>query len=175
MARTLRILGLLMPTLLVGGCGTAQAPPASEEARRERIDELWRDLEPILPDVPGVTPAELLGKGRSDSVVLVDVRTPEETEVSMIPGAITARELEENPERYRGREIVAYCTIGARSAEYAARLRRDGWNAGNLVGSVLVWTHEGGELVDSSGRPTRRVHVYGEDWNLVADDYEPVW
>ena len=45
----------------------------------------------------------------------------------------------------------------------------------NLAGSMLAWTHADGELVDSDGNPTKRLHVFGKRWNLAADGYEGIW
>lgn len=44
-----------------------------------------------------------------------------------------------------------------------------------MKGAILAWTHSGGELVDSAGNPTRRVHVHSKKSDLVADGYEGVW
>ncbi len=74
-----------------------------------------------------------------------------------------------------GREIIVYCTIGERSAATVENLRSQGIPAFNLAGSILAWTHIGGPLVDASGKPTRRVHVYARDWDLAASDYQSVW
>ena len=41
----------------------------------------------------------------------------------------------------------------------------------------VVQTQEGYPLVKdtSSNEPTTRVHVFGEQWKLQGDGYEPVW
>ena len=54
------------------------------------------------------------------------------------------------------------------------KLVDEGWKASNLRGSIVSWTHVGGDLV-KDGAPTKRVHVYGRKWNLLADGYEAVW
>jgi hypothetical protein len=58
---------------------------------------------------------------------------------------------------------------------YVDQLREEGFDAENLVGSLLLWTHAGLPLEDADGNPTKRVHVYGKKWNLVADGYEAEW
>jgi rhodanese-related sulfurtransferase len=45
-------------------------------------------------------------------VVLVDVRTPAEQNVSMIPTAIRKETFERTRDAYTDHTIVAYCTIG---------------------------------------------------------------
>ena len=106
--------------------------------------------------------------------MLVDVRSDDEREVSTLPGAISQKEFEKDPDRFAGREVVTYCTIGYRSGRFTEKLVQKGWDAHNLRGSIVAWTHVGGGL-DQGGTPTRRVHVYGRTWNLVAEGYEAVW
>ncbi len=146
----------------------------------ERTDEQkFHEIEKMsdkvsLPGVPELTVAELRQLQSQQEIVLVDVRTPDEQVVSMIPGAITAGEFEDNRRSYEGATVVTYCTIGGRSGRYAKGLVDAGVKAFNLRGAILAWTHAGGELVDSEG-PTRRVHVHGRKFDLTADGYEPVW
>ena len=116
-------------------------------------------------------------------VVLVDVRTPVEQDVSIIPTAIRKEVFEKTKDQYKNHTVVAYCTIGYRSGLYVKKLRDDGCceevggaKALNLRGSILDWSLEGYPLVDEkTGRETKRVHVYGETWNLVGDGYQAEW
>ncbi len=137
-----------------------------------RIEEMYAGYKKDFPQVEGVTARELLDT--RDELVLVDVRTAEEQAVSMIPGAISRDDFDADRARFAGSRIVAYCTIGARSGEFAAELQEQGWKVRNLEGSILAWTHAGGELVGPDG-PTNKVHVHGRRWNLAADGYEAVW
>ena len=111
-----------------------------------------------------------------DAFVLVDVREPRELAVSTIPGALTRDEFEARKAelKAKGATIVPYCTIGYRSGLYTEELREQGFEAKNLEGSLLSWTWAGGPLVHDD-EPTKRVHVYGPQWNLVAEGYEGVW
>lgn len=154
----------------------AQSPaPPSVEARLERIEEMIADYQRVFPDVPGIDASALRAALDADAVVLVDVRTLEERATSTIPGAISREEFEERAHELRGSAVVTYCTIGYRSGAYAEQLLGEGWDARNFVGSLLAWTHAGGDLVDSEGQPTQRLHVYGERWDLAPDGYETVW
>jgi sodium/bile acid cotransporter 7 len=147
----------------------------SEAERREQIEEMVAGVERRFPDVPGVDADEVARELAAGRIVLVDSRAPEERAVSTIPGAITLEDLERRAAELEGAVIVTYCTIGHRSSEQARELRSRGWDARNFRGSLLAWTHAGGELADATGAPTRRLHVYGERWNLAADGYETVW
>lgn len=147
---------------------------SSESERRARLEAICEKLERRYPDLPTVEVDEVPDSGNAKGAVLVDVRSPEERRVSRIPGAISREELEEDLEEYRGRRLVAYCTVGGRSSSWADEMRRRGWDAANLRGSILAWTHAGRDLENDDGT-TRRVHVKGRRWNLAADGYEPVW
>lgn len=155
---------------------TAGVDAGSTEAdRRAALAAMIADNHEAFPDVPTIDAAEVARRLQDGRTVLVDAREPEERAVSRIPGSLGAEEFERRSDELRGREVITYCTVGYRSAEYTRWLRADGWDAVNFAGSILAWTHAGGELVDPEGRPTRRVHVYGERWNLAADGYETVW
>jgi len=146
----------------------------SDEAKLKKIDSMYVRSKAQFPEVPEITAEELRQKMKSEDLVIVDVRGPEEQAVSMIEGAIPSMDFERKMEEYEGAPVVCYCTMGHRSGLYAQHLQRLGWDATNLKGSILSWTHAGGELVDSEG-PTRRVHVWGPRTSLEAEGYEPVW
>lgn len=96
----------------------------------------------------------------SAEFVIVDVRSPDEQSVSMIPGAITDQQFETNRKQYEGRTVIAYCTIGVRSEHYARELIASGQHALNFKGSILGWCEANYPLVTPDGTPTQRVHTY---------------
>ena len=165
-------LGFVTLGLLTPGCATQ---PTDDDARRQRIDELYAGYRSSFPDVPEVTASELAVLLEDDEVVLVDVREANERAVSTIPGALTREQFKARGETLRGRRVVTYCTIGYRSGLFAEELRGRGFDAWNLAGSILSWTHAGRPLVDDQGGLTHRVHVYGRKWDLAAEGYEAVW
>jgi len=149
----------------------------SDQEKRQRIATLYEKYQRKFPEVDGITAPELLAnleQGGGEQYVLVDVRKPEEQAVSMIPGAMTQQEFEDQGDVLRDKTVVTYCTAGYRSGLYAKKLQARGWQVRNLEGSILAWTHAGGPLVDAEG-PTERVHVYSADWSLEAAGYEPIW
>ena len=116
---------------------------------------------------------------QASSVVVVDVRTPEEVGVSTIPGnTIPAADLTQERKaelRGAGALVVPFCTVGYRSAQYCRQLQAEGLRARNLEGSILAWTQEGYELVNGPAQEaTARVHVFGKQWALQGEGYEPV-
>ena len=164
---------LVLSLVPVGACQDPGALPAEE--KRARIDELYEGYKKKFPDAPEVTVETLKARlAAPDPPVVVDVRGDEERGVSIIPGALSREEFEERRDQLVGREVVAYCTIGYRSGLYTQKLIDEGWKASNLRGSIVSWTHVGGDL-EKGGQPTRQVHVYGRKWNLLAEGYEAVW
>ena len=93
-----------------------------------------------------ITPQQLKEKlDRGDTLLLLDVRTPEEWEFNRLTGA-TLIPIEEI-ERRRGElshddEIVAYCHIGGRSLQVARYLQAYGYNAKSLNGGIDQWAEE---------------------------------
>ena len=167
--------GLLAPALvLVAVAGCAGQARLTDEEKLARVQEMVEEVERRFPEVEAVTVEEVGRLLETGSVVLVDARAPREREVSWIPGSITSEEFEQDPDRYADRTVVAYCTIGHRSSEYAKRQNEEGRPVLNLRGSLLSWAHAGAPLVGPDG-PTNRLHVYGETWNLAPARYETIW
>lgn len=135
---------------------------------------MYSDYQKGFPDVPEIEPAALADLLDDGQTVLVDVREPREWAVSHIPGAITQAEFERDRGKYKDRPVVAYCTIGYRSGQFAKHLITEGLDARNLRGAILGWVHEGHPVVNDDGE-TERVHVYGPQWDLLPDGYESVW
>lgn len=169
--------GPVLTSLVAGGAtlfaACAPAPRADDE-KLARLSEMIEEVAARFPEVGNVTVAQVGRWLRSDSVVLIDVREGRERAVSVIPGAILPAEFERDPSRYADVVVVAYCTIGHRSSEYARRLTAEGHPVSNLSGSILAWAHAGGPLV-AGGSPTSRLHVYGPDWDLAPGTYETIW
>ena len=149
-------------------------PAATDDEKAARVAEMVADIAAEFPGVESITVAEVGRLLEKDSIILIDARDDAERAVSRIPGAISAAEFEADPGRYADVAAVAYCTIGYRSSQYAARLTAEGIPVRNLGGSILAWTHEGGPLVGPEG-PTTRLHVYGETWDLAPERFETVW
>jgi rhodanese-related sulfurtransferase len=98
-----------------------------------------------------ITPAETQKLVEKDStVVLLDVRTPEEfhSATGHLGKAvlIPIQELEERVDElkaYKGRTIVVYCRTGHRSTAGTSILRKHGFTAFNMEGGITRWIAEG--------------------------------
>jgi rhodanese-related sulfurtransferase len=140
----------------------------------ERTGTLAAACYQIHPEGPWLSPREFLERSRGEQWTIVDVRTPPERGVSIIPGAVSKEVFEAHLVEYAKTPILVYCTAGCRSGAYAEELRRRGLSAFNLRGGVLAWALNGGPFVNPSGDGTRRVHVNGERWNVLPPEYEAV-
>ena len=163
--------------LVVAGCGFG-GPPTTDQSdaeKRSAVETLYEEYRSDFPDALEIDVEELVDLRLRDEVVLVDVREAEERAVSMIPGAITKEAFEARTKDFDGKTIVVHCTIGYRSGKYVEGLMADGIEAYNLRGSILSWAHADQVFVDSDGNETRRVHVYGKQWDLLPVGYEAVW
>ena len=165
------ILGISISVTVSFGCQDTGAK--SDAARLKQIMTLY-DRYARFPQVKDITVPQLQQRQQGEKIVLVDVRSPEERAVSMIPGAISQEELERDLTQYRDSLVVVYCTIGYRSAKYAQSLQRKEIEVLNLRGSLLAWSHFKGELMDDTGI-TDRIHVFSRQWQLTGKDYQAVW
>jgi rhodanese-related sulfurtransferase len=118
--------------------------------------------------------ADWLANKRRPAPVLLDVRTPEEWNVSHLPGArrvdpsgsvesVAAGLPKDTP-------IVTYCAVGYRSGETADRLRAAGFtNVRNLEGSIFQWAYEHRPLGREQERVSQ-VHPYNAFWGRLLND-----
>jgi sodium/bile acid cotransporter 7 len=127
-----------------------------------------------FPEVMEILPEDLLKIIAEEPVVLVDVRSPREQAVSMLPHAVPHHVFLKNLPAYQGRRIVAYCTVAYRSGKLARKLHERGVRVANLRGGILGWLHAGGK-VHRDGMPVKAVHVYGKKWDLAPGDYLTVY
>ena len=152
--------------------GHSQNIPDSKkkEMVESKIASFEKDF--TAPQISVIELQELLKKDAGKTLI-VDVRTKKEQSVSMLQGAITSEEFSKNPDKYKGKTIVSYCTIGYRSSIFTEKLVKKGFKALNLRGSILMWAHYKGKLYTPSGNETNKVHVYSKDWSLLPASYTP--
>ena len=106
--------------------------------------------------------------------MLLDVRTPEEWNVSHLPGA---RRVDPNASAEsvaaglrKDTPIVTYCAVGYRSGQTADRLRSAGFtNVRNLEGSIFQWVNEHRPLVREQERVSQ-VHPYNTFWGRFLNE-----
>jgi rhodanese-related sulfurtransferase len=97
-----------------------------------------------------ISPADVLGlEGKDSTVVLLDVRTPEEftSETGHLARAllIPVQELDNRLGEltgYRDRTIIVYCRTGHRSTRATEILQSHGFKAMNMEGGITRWQAE---------------------------------
>ena len=150
---------------------------------REKLVQLACDISNKLRNVSDVEVADIQNLS-ADELLLIDVRPEKERTVSILPTAITAKEIQDSPSLAEGKMVVAYCTAGYRSGVFAqqhcpaANSEHDTaepTQIHNLRGGILAWCHAELPLEDPNGQTTHRVHVYSKEWNLVTPPYIGVW
>ena len=87
---------------------------------------------------------------KATNYLLVDVRTPDEYKLSHIPGSVLVslidiqqgKGVEQIKSMLNGRQLVAYCTSGKRSARALVLLQHAGIKGTKLQGGIKAWTEE---------------------------------
>jgi rhodanese-related sulfurtransferase len=101
-------------------------------------------------NIPELSPAEFLQRRQQgDSLTLLDVREDWEISVASVPGVVhipMAQVQARLSELDKNTEIVVLCRSGRRSLEIARMLQSNGYQAINLAGGILAWSHD----IDSS-------------------------
>jgi rhodanese-related sulfurtransferase/DNA-binding transcriptional ArsR family regulator len=141
-----------------------RAVRALAERRLAEIDALVRTYLKGRDELEAVPREELLRRVRDGSVVVIDVRPPEEYRAGHIEGALSMpieqleRRLRELPAR---KEVVAYCRGPYCLMAYSAveKLRAKGRRARRLAEGFPEWRAAG--LPVESAPPSRRVDANG--------------
>lgn len=167
---------------LTVGCGSAGSEPPDE------MDRLMQEIRTRFHAVKVISTGDLavlLDRSKEDRPWLLDVRAPKEYAVSHLPGAIRVDQVEDAVQRIRegqpARAVVVYCSVGYRSADFAARLQSRGiTNVFNLEGSIFQWANEGRPLFRGT-LPVQVVHPFDRKWGRLLrrdlwsfDDSKPV-
>lgn len=175
MFRYLGIAGALLLAVL-GYCAqqsNRQSPNSNR--KHEVLLEMMEHNRRSFPDAEEVDIATLISLMQQSSVVMVDVRTDAERNVSLIPNAISAAEFELAISEHQGKIVICYCTIGYRSAKYAQEMKRRGVRVASFNGSIVAWCQAGKKLTTPGGCSTTLVHTYGPQWDLLPPDFQAVW
>ncbi len=144
-------------------------------------DKFDRKLHQILKlDVPIIS-VDSVYAHRKD-YLLLDARSEEEYEVSRIPGAVYVGykdfSLDALPEFPQMKQVVVYCSVGARSEEIARKITEaTGEKTLNLYGSIFAWVNHGYLIVDPENQETEKIHTYNKKWSkwVINDKMEKVW
>lgn len=135
---------------------------------------LWQFLKYQIrtkfPRVKQLSTEDLAKQLEAESLILLDVRTEAEFAVSHLQNA---RRIDPKTEDFSSfnlpldAPIVAYCSVGYRSARLVDRLQQAGYTqAANLEGSIFQWANEG-RPVYRNGERVQQVHPYDRVWGQL--------
>jgi rhodanese-related sulfurtransferase len=132
----------------------------------ERIKGITREVFPSVSQLGTGTLEEWLQQA-NPSLLLVDVRSPEEFAVSHLRGSVnlqTAAQIAAAVNERKPTKTVLYCSVGFRSSRLARALTRQGLrDVMNLEGSIFQWANEG-RAVYQGEKAVHKVHPYGKRW-----------
>ncbi len=136
----------------------------AQTAYDRKLDGLYKET------VPLIRAQNLEDKRKSQKILLLDTRSPEEYGVSHIEGAKFIEYDRLNSSSFDGLDkettIVVYCTVGYRSERVGEKLQKEGFQeVYNLYGGVLQWANEGRPVVNDKGVRTDSVHTYSRHWS----------
>ena len=126
------------------------------------------------PDTPTISADSLAARLDAAPPLLLDVRTPGEFAVSHLAGAHHVHPGADALPPWldaldRATPIVAYCSVGWRSAALAQRLRAAGFtDVSNLGGSIFRWANDGRPVVRGDS-VVREVHPFDRRWGRLLD------
>jgi rhodanese-related sulfurtransferase len=172
--KTMHRVSAWLVIILIASC--VQSPPIENAERAAQVRKKYLEFEESLGQVPVMSPQEAFELSSNASILLIDARTREEQKVCIIPGAMPAQDFNgTDVNGSRPEKLLVYCTIGYRSGKLAEKYLSEGYDAYNIEGGILGWLHAGLPVQDAGGQTARKVHVYGDEWNLAPIEYEPVF
>jgi rhodanese-related sulfurtransferase len=138
----------------------------------EKIKAITRKAYPSVPQLSTDMLAEWMKKPEP-SLLLVDVRSREEFEVSHLRDARnlqTVKSIAEAVREHKPSKTILYCSVGFRSSRLAHVLAQHGvCNVLNLEGSIFQWANEGRAIYQAENL-VRQVHPYGKHWAGLLKD-----
>lgn len=158
--------GLLLAAIV--GCRSEPQPGS------ERWEQLKQEIRDTFPNVQSWTVAELKAElDRGGRPLLLDVRDRAEFEVSHLPGAHWAPDVDAAlhilAENQGQKPYIAYCSVGYRSARLAEELSHMGRGPVlNLEGSIFEWANAGYAVVRNEAEVSE-VHPYDREWGELLE------
>jgi len=133
------------------------------------------DLSRLLyPDTPSLTADEFVEASQRRGWSLVDVRSPWEQSISVLPAALSKEAYEASDAAQASTPVLVYCMSGFRSASYVRTLRARGIEAYSLAGGLLAWTVAGNTVVTRDGQPTCQIAAWGGVERALPPGYQAV-
>ncbi len=160
----------LLLTIVFGAVSVTVAH--SESSFDARWDETLNLVREDFPRVRHISTDELADLiEQQANMSLLDIREPEEYQVSHIKGAVLARDVGDAIDVLKNKDrealVVVYCSVGYRSSNIANKLARRGYtNVFNVEGSLFKWANENRPIHRGENEATR-VHPYDREWGRL--------
>jgi len=133
---------------------------------RDDVDALISKNYPLVENISVEELRSWFAENRS--IYLFDVRVPEEFAVSHMRNAVRM-EKAKSVALPESALIIAYCSVGVRSAAFINDLNKRGYQqAFNLRGSLFEWANRGYPM-EQNGKNTHKVHPYNSEWGTLLD------
>jgi len=167
-----RFFGICTFAILHLGCDFREAVNQKSTVTWPTTFELVDSTFPSVSQMPTEQLAELLSSSeKTESPLLIDVRSQEEFAVSHLPGAIRAETVSAVKaavaEHGKNAPVVLYCSVGYRSSRLADACMKAGIHGvHNLDGSIFKWANEERTLDGQYGK-LGKVHPYDEEWQVL--------
>jgi len=158
-------------------CGSTFA-----NAQNDPLSELKTTIRSKYPSISFVTSKQLskwLAPDSKKEIIIFDVRSREEYEISHIKGATYIEDFDHALVILFGKMkdtlIVTYDSVGLRSAKFTDKLTaRDFSNVYNLEGSIFEWANNGYPIYKGSQRATK-VHPNDLWWGRYLKNELSSW
>ena len=147
----------------------------------KNMDNIKIQIRNSFPTVKHITTDEfkqLMEQVNENNIVLLDVREIEEYKLSHIKNAQLSTGMDEALSILKNvpkdKKIVAYCSVGYRSASLVKQLTAQGYsNILNLEGSIFEWANKDYAVYKQSEK-VHQVHPYDPTWGkLLNKTYHP--
>jgi rhodanese-related sulfurtransferase len=123
-----------------------------------------------FPDVQQMS-IEELKTVKTEELLLIDVRSRDEYEMSCIEGAkhaAHARDVQTLIRESAKPVIVLYCSVGYRSSKMIVSLPVPDARVHNLEGSIFQWANEGNPVYSAS-KAVEHVHPFDDKWGVLLN------
>ena len=173
---TLRFAAVIIFCQILTSC--TQTGSAYDRAKSETGLLEWKGVHQLLrtdfPNVPTLTADQLADALTAERpVLLLDVRDASEFLVSHLPNAQLVQSTDDIATSLENISsdtlIVAYCSVGYRSAKLISELQQRGiTTAFNLEGSIFAWANAGLPIYRGENQ-VRQVHPFNKSWGQLLN------
>lgn len=128
-----------------------------------------RSIDKKYPSIASISTEALKKKiEQHDIISIIDVRAPNEFQVSHIPNALNVTKAK-TIDLPLDTTIIVYCSVGLRSAKFAKKLNKLGYTkVFNLRGSIFEWANNSFPLKQGE-QTVSVVHPYNKKWGSLLN------